>query len=38
VWRKSILSAGRAVETVPLEGWCTNVNSPEDRRHVEKRL
>jgi glucose-1-phosphate thymidylyltransferase len=33
-----LLSAGRAVETVPLEGWCTNVNTPEDRRHVEKRL
>jgi glucose-1-phosphate thymidylyltransferase len=26
-----LLAAGRRVETVPLEGWCLNVNTPADR-------
>jgi len=33
-----LLSAGRTVETVPLDCWCLNVNTPEDCDRVEKRL
>lgn len=33
-----LLSAGRPVETVPLEGWCVNVNTPEDRERVRSRI
>lgn len=31
------LSAGWDVETVPLEGWCMNVNTPADLARVEAR-
>jgi glucose-1-phosphate thymidylyltransferase len=31
------LYAGWDVETVPLEGWCVNVNTPEDIARVEER-
>lgn len=31
------LYAGWDVETVPLEGWCINVNTPEDVARVEAR-
>jgi len=34
----SLLDAGRAVETVPLDGWCVNVNTPGDVERVERRL
>jgi glucose-1-phosphate thymidylyltransferase len=33
-----LVSAGRRVETVPLEGWCLNVNTPADVRRAESRL
>jgi glucose-1-phosphate thymidylyltransferase len=33
-----LVSAGRRVETVPLDGWCLNVNTPEDVERVESRL
>jgi glucose-1-phosphate thymidylyltransferase len=33
-----LLAAGRHLETVPLEGWCYNVNTPEDVDTVERRL
>lgn len=33
-----LLSAGRSVETVPLEGWVRNVNTPEDIEWVVERL
>lgn len=33
-----VLAAGRPLETVPLAGWCENVNTPDDRRRVEQRL
>jgi len=32
------LSAGWDVETVRLAGWCRNVNTPDDRDWVERRL
>jgi glucose-1-phosphate thymidylyltransferase len=32
------LSAGWALETVELDGWCRNVNTAEDVRAVERRL
>ena len=33
-----LLSAGRRVETVALDGWCVNVNAPADRERVAERL
>ncbi len=30
-----LVSAGRRVETVPLEGWCRNVNTPTDVEWVD---
>lgn len=33
-----LVYAGRRVETVPLEGWCCNVNTPEDCARVARRL
>lgn len=33
-----MLGAGRHLETVPLVGWCSNVNTPEDRDRVARRL
>jgi len=33
-----LLAAGRRLETVPLEGWFSNVNTPEDRGRVADRL
>jgi len=33
-----LVYAGRRVETVPIEGWCQNVNTPADRERVAKRL
>jgi len=33
-----LLYAGRSVETVPLEGWVRNVNTPEDIEWVAERL
>jgi dTDP-glucose pyrophosphorylase len=33
-----LLRAGRRVETVPLEGWCLNVNTPDDCEAVADRL
>lgn len=33
-----LFSAGRPVETVPLEGWCYNVNEPDDRAVVAEKL
>jgi glucose-1-phosphate thymidylyltransferase len=33
-----LLTAGWPVETVPLEGWCVNVNTPADVESVETRL
>ncbi len=33
-----LLAARRRVETVPLEGWCINVNEPGDRKRVESQL
>lgn len=34
----SLLSAGHTVETVPLSGWCVNVNTPADVDRAEARL
>ncbi|MEF8783873.1 MAG: sugar phosphate nucleotidyltransferase [Haloarculaceae archaeon] len=33
-----LVYAGRRVETVPLEGWCLNVNTPDDCEAVADRL
>jgi dTDP-glucose pyrophosphorylase len=33
-----LLAAGRRLETVPLQGWCYNVNTPADRDRVARRL
>lgn len=33
-----LLAAGRSVETVPLDGWCYNVNTPADRAVVAEKL
>lgn len=33
-----LIYAGRQIETVPLEGWCYNVNRPEDCEIVTERL
>jgi len=33
-----LVSAGRRVGTVPLEGWCRNVNTPTDVEWVDGRL
>ena len=33
-----LLSAGRTIETVPLDGWCYNVNAPADREIVADKL
>lgn len=33
-----LVRAGWPVETVPLDGWCVNVNEPADRDRVEARL
>ncbi len=33
-----LLAAGRRFESVPLDGWCHNVNSPADRETVAARL
>lgn len=33
-----LLHAGRSVETVPLEGWRANLNTPGDIEAVERRL
>jgi dTDP-glucose pyrophosphorylase len=33
-----LLSAGRTVETVPLDGWVRNVNTPDDVRWVAEQL
>lgn len=33
-----LLSAGAQVEFVEFEGWCTNVNTPEDRQTAEAHL
>jgi len=33
-----LLYAGRPVETVPIDGWCVNVNTPADREAVTTRL
>ncbi len=33
-----LVYAGRRIETVPLEGWCCNVNTPADRETVAERL
>lgn len=33
-----LLYAGRRLETVELDGWCYNVNTPEDRETVTERL
>jgi len=33
-----LLAAGGRVETVPLDGWCVNVNTAADRRRAERRL
>jgi len=33
-----LIQAGRRVETVPLEGWCHNVNTPADCETVAERL
>ena len=33
-----LLAAGRRFETVPLNGWCHNVNTPADRDRVTRRL
>lgn len=33
-----LLAAGRSVETVPLRGWCHNVNTPTDVATVTERL
>jgi len=33
-----LLAAGRRLETVPLQGWCHNVNTPADREQVARRL
>ena len=33
-----LLGRGHRVETVPLAGWCHNVNEPADRARVDERL
>jgi len=33
-----LLARGHRVETVPVEGWCHNVNEPADRARVETLL
>jgi dTDP-glucose pyrophosphorylase len=33
-----LLEAGRRLETVPLEGWCYNVNTPADCETVAEKL
>lgn len=33
-----LLQAGRRLETVELDGWCHNVNTPADRELVTERL
>jgi len=33
-----LLSAGRSLETVQLDGWCYNVNTPGDRETVRQKL
>jgi len=33
-----LLTAGRRFETVPLDGWCENLNTPVDRDRVTRRL
>jgi dTDP-glucose pyrophosphorylase len=33
-----LLAAGRSIQTVPLSGWCYNVNTPADREQVARRL
>ena len=33
-----LLAAGRRLETVPLDGWFYNVNTPADREEVTERL
>lgn len=33
-----LLAAGRRLETVRLDGWCHNVNTPEDRTLVASKL
>lgn len=33
-----LVYAGRRVETVPIEGWCLNVNAPDDCEAVAERL
>jgi glucose-1-phosphate thymidylyltransferase len=33
-----LVDAGRQLETVELEGWCYNVNTPADRQTVSERL
>lgn len=33
-----LLYTGAPVETVAFDGWCLNVNTPDDRRIAEKRL
>ncbi|ERH09999.1 MAG: dTDP-glucose pyrophosphorylase [halophilic archaeon J07HX64] len=33
-----LLAAGRRFETVPLDGWCHNLNTPADRDRVARRL
>jgi len=34
----SLLAGGHRIETVPLDGWCHNVNEPADRDRVTARL
>lgn len=33
-----LLAASRRLETVPLDGWCVNVNTPADRERVTEHL
>jgi glucose-1-phosphate thymidylyltransferase len=33
-----LMAAGRRVETVPMQEWCVNVNTPADRDRVTERL
>lgn len=33
-----LLAAGRRFETVPLDGWCHNLNTPADRDRVTRQL
>jgi glucose-1-phosphate thymidylyltransferase len=33
-----LLEAGHSLETVPLDGWCANVNTPEDVDEITRQL